>query len=60
MTKPLIEISGLFKVFGPKPLSVMDRVKKGEHKDAILADTGRAYSYPLQCQLSWLVSTKPS
>ena len=40
MTKPLIEISGLFKVFGPKPLSVMDRVKKGEHKDAILADTG--------------------
>ncbi|MEZ8724321.1 glycine betaine/L-proline ABC transporter ATP-binding protein [Vibrio pomeroyi] len=40
MTKPLIEISGLFKVFGPKPQSVMNRVKNGEHKDEILADTG--------------------
>ncbi len=39
MTKPLTEISGLFKVFGPKLLSVMDRVKNGEYKDAILADT---------------------
>ena len=40
MTKPLIEISGLYKVFGPKPMSVMNRVKNGEHKDDILADTG--------------------
>ncbi|MEZ8436176.1 glycine betaine/L-proline ABC transporter ATP-binding protein [Vibrio splendidus] len=40
MTKPLIEISGLYKVFGPKPMSVMNRVQDGEHKDQILADTG--------------------
>ncbi|MEZ8194207.1 MULTISPECIES: quaternary amine ABC transporter ATP-binding protein [Vibrio] len=40
MTKPLIEISGLSKVFGPKPLSVMNRIKHGESKDTILADTG--------------------
>ncbi|WP_122055364.1 glycine betaine/L-proline ABC transporter ATP-binding protein [Vibrio sp. Evd11] len=40
MTKPLIEISGLYKVFGPKPMSVMNRVTNGEHKDDILADTG--------------------
>ena len=40
MTKPLIEISGLYKVFGPKPMSVMNRVQNGEHKDQILADTG--------------------
>ncbi|WP_394143700.1 quaternary amine ABC transporter ATP-binding protein [Vibrio atypicus] len=40
MTKPLIEISGLYKVFGRKPKSVMERVKQGESKDQILADTG--------------------
>ena len=40
MTKPLIEISGLYKVFGRKPQSVMDRVKAGESKDKVLADTG--------------------
>lgn len=40
MTKPLIEISGLSKVFGPKPLSVMNRIKNGESKETILADTG--------------------
>lgn len=40
MTKPLIEISGLYKVFGPKPQSVIDRVKQGESKDKVLADTG--------------------
>lgn len=40
MTKPLIEISGLYKVFGRKPQSVMERVKAGESKDKVLADTG--------------------
>ncbi|CAH1541737.1 glycine betaine ABC transporter ATP binding subunit ProV [Vibrio jasicida] len=40
MTKPLIEISGLYKIFGRKPNSVIDRVKQGQSKDKILADTG--------------------
>ena len=40
MTKPLIEISGLYKVFGQKPNSVMDQVKSGVSKDEILAKTG--------------------
>lgn len=40
MTKPLIEISGLFKIFGPKPKTVIERVKQGQSKDQILADTG--------------------
>lgn len=40
MTKPLIEISGLYKVFGAKPGSVMDRVKQGDSKDQVLAETG--------------------
>ncbi|MGD8110031.1 quaternary amine ABC transporter ATP-binding protein [Vibrio sp. TRT 17S01] len=40
MTKPLIEISGLYKVFGAKPKSVMSRVKEGQSKDAVLAETG--------------------
>jgi glycine betaine/proline transport system ATP-binding protein len=40
MTKPLIEISGLYKVFGEKPQKVMPRVKQGESKDKVLAETG--------------------
>ncbi|MGR5547930.1 quaternary amine ABC transporter ATP-binding protein [Vibrio sp. DNB22_12_1] len=40
MTKPLIEISGLYKIFGPKPNSVVERVKSGQSKDQILAETG--------------------
>ncbi|WP_085319591.1 quaternary amine ABC transporter ATP-binding protein [Vibrio harveyi] len=40
MTKPLIEISGLYKIFGPKPKTVIKRVKQGQSKDQILADTG--------------------
>lgn len=40
MTKPLIEISGLYKVFGPKAQSVMERVKRGDSKDQVLAETG--------------------
>ncbi|MER2496665.1 glycine betaine/L-proline ABC transporter ATP-binding protein [Vibrio neptunius] len=40
MTEPLIEISGLYKVFGRKPESVMARVKAGESKDQVLAETG--------------------
>ncbi|MDK9735874.1 glycine betaine/L-proline ABC transporter ATP-binding protein [Vibrio sp. D404a] len=40
MTKPLIEISGLYKVFGPKPKSVIERIHNGQDKDQILAETG--------------------
>ncbi|MBM7037024.1 quaternary amine ABC transporter ATP-binding protein [Vibrio ulleungensis] len=40
MTKPLIEISDLYKIFGPKPQSVVDRVKSGQSKEQILAETG--------------------
>ncbi|MFM2587849.1 glycine betaine/L-proline ABC transporter ATP-binding protein [Vibrio sp. TBV020] len=40
MTKPLIEISGLYKVFGNKPQSVMSRVKQGDSKEQVLAETG--------------------
>ncbi|BFN34624.1 glycine betaine/L-proline ABC transporter ATP-binding protein [Vibrio harveyi] len=40
MTKPLIEISGLYKIFGPQPKTVIERVKQGQSKDQILADTG--------------------
>ncbi|WP_343291435.1 glycine betaine/L-proline ABC transporter ATP-binding protein [Vibrio harveyi] len=40
MTKPLIEISGLYKIFGPKPKTVIERVKQGQSKNQILADTG--------------------
>ncbi|MCG9781793.1 glycine betaine/L-proline ABC transporter ATP-binding protein [Vibrio brasiliensis] len=40
MTKPLIEISGLYKVFGPKPKSVIERIKQGDSKDQVLAETG--------------------
>ncbi len=32
MTKPLIEISGLYKIFGPKPKTVIERVKQGRAK----------------------------
>jgi glycine betaine/proline transport system ATP-binding protein len=38
--KPLIEISGLYKVFGPKPKSVIERIHNGQNKDQIFADTG--------------------
>ncbi|MGR5120563.1 quaternary amine ABC transporter ATP-binding protein [Vibrio astriarenae] len=40
MTKPLIKISGLYKVFGPKPASVLPLVKQGLSKDDVLAQTG--------------------
>ncbi|ORT50997.1 ABC transporter ATPase [Vibrio sp. qd031] len=40
MTKPLIEISDLYKIFGPKPQSVVERVKSGQSKEQILAETG--------------------
>ncbi|EDP59640.1 glycine betaine/L-proline ABC transporter ATP-binding protein [Vibrio sp. AND4] len=40
MTETLIEISGLYKIFGPKPKTVIERVKQGQSKDQILADTG--------------------
>ncbi|MDG2881494.1 betaine/proline/choline family ABC transporter ATP-binding protein, partial [Vibrio parahaemolyticus] len=37
---PLIEISGLYKIFGPKPNSVIERVKLGHSKEQVLAETG--------------------
>ena len=40
MTKPLIEISGLYKIFGEDPASVMPLVRQGLSKDEILAKTG--------------------
>ncbi|MCG9231523.1 glycine betaine/L-proline ABC transporter ATP-binding protein [Vibrio diabolicus] len=39
MTSPLIEISGLYKIFGPKPDSVIERVKLGHSKEHVLAET---------------------
>ncbi|WED23419.1 glycine betaine/L-proline ABC transporter ATP-binding protein [Vibrio sp. JC009] len=40
MTKPLIKISGLYKIFGPKPKSILPMVKEGQSKDEVLAKTG--------------------
>ncbi|MBA5761134.1 glycine betaine/L-proline ABC transporter ATP-binding protein [Vibrio sp. 404] len=40
MTKPLIEITGLYKVFGRAPRTVMEQVKRGDSKDKVLAETG--------------------
>jgi glycine betaine/proline transport system ATP-binding protein len=40
MTKPLIEISGLYKVFGSNPTSIIPRIAQGESKEDILAKTG--------------------
>ncbi|PJC85417.1 glycine betaine/L-proline ABC transporter ATP-binding protein [Vibrio sp. HA2012] len=40
MTKPLIEVSGLYKVFGTHPEKVMPLVKQGLSKDEILNQTG--------------------
>ncbi|GAB1621743.1 MULTISPECIES: quaternary amine ABC transporter ATP-binding protein [Agarivorans] len=40
MTEPLVKIQGLYKLFGENPKQVMPRVKAGESKDKILADTG--------------------
>lgn len=40
MTKTLIKISGLYKVFGPKPETILPMVKEGASKDEVLAKTG--------------------
>lgn len=40
MTEPLIKIEGLYKLFGNNSKQVMSRVKAGESKDKILAETG--------------------
>ncbi|WP_162048529.1 quaternary amine ABC transporter ATP-binding protein [Vibrio taketomensis] len=40
MTKPLIEITGLYKVFGRAPHTVMEQVKRGDTKEQVLANTG--------------------
>ncbi len=38
--QPLIQIKGLYKLFGDNPESVMPQVHNGKSKDQILADTG--------------------
>ncbi|MEH6470851.1 MAG: glycine betaine/L-proline ABC transporter ATP-binding protein [Halopseudomonas sp.] len=38
--QPLIQIEGLYKVFGDKPSTVMPLVHEGRSKDDILAETG--------------------
>ena len=40
MSGPLIRIDGLFKVFGPRPETVMDQVRAGAAKAEILAESG--------------------
>ncbi len=40
MPEPLIQIQGLYKVFGKQPKSIMPLVHAGHSKDKILADTG--------------------
>ena len=40
MPDPLIRIENLYKVFGTAPQTVMDRVREGQPKDDILAETG--------------------
>jgi len=41
-SKPLIQVNGLYKVFGNDPASVMADVRSGMSKDDILAKTGHA------------------
>ncbi|SIS91648.1 quaternary amine ABC transporter ATP-binding protein [Neptunomonas antarctica] len=40
MPEPLIQIEGLYKLFGKNPKSVMSMVHEGRSKDDILAETG--------------------
>jgi glycine betaine/proline transport system ATP-binding protein len=40
MPKPLIQIEGLYKIFGKRPKDVMPMVLAGKSKDEILAETG--------------------
>ncbi len=40
MTKTFIQVSGLYKVFGENPKSVLPLVKEGMSKDEILEETG--------------------
>ncbi|WP_058119480.1 quaternary amine ABC transporter ATP-binding protein [Photobacterium kishitanii] len=37
---PLIQVKNLYKIFGPKDKQVLTKVKAGESKDALLAETG--------------------
>lgn len=39
---PLIQVSGLYKIFGPDAKRVLERVVQGGGKDEILAETGHA------------------
>ncbi len=40
-TTPLIQIKGLYKIFGNTPEKVLPDVKAGKSKDDVLAETGR-------------------
>lgn len=40
MTKPLIKVTNLYKIFGPKPDTVLPMVKDGLSKDEVLNQTG--------------------
>ena len=40
MPKPLIQIEGLYKIFGKRPNDIMPMVLAGKSKDEILAETG--------------------
>ncbi|MFT5718408.1 MAG: glycine betaine/proline transport system ATP-binding protein [Oleiphilaceae bacterium] len=40
MPKPLIQIEGLYKIFGKRPKDIMPMVLAGKSKDEILAETG--------------------
>ncbi len=40
MTEAVIKVEGLYKVFGKNPQQAMSRIKAGESKDMILAETG--------------------
>ncbi|MGL6313830.1 quaternary amine ABC transporter ATP-binding protein [Vibrio sp. WXL103] len=39
MTKPLIKITGLYKIFGPTPQKILPLVKTGKTKDQVLEET---------------------
>lgn len=40
MPDPLLQVDGLYKVFGPDPMSVMPMLRDGKPKDDILSETG--------------------
>jgi glycine betaine/proline transport system ATP-binding protein len=39
-TTPLIEINGLYKIFGPQEQSILPMLETGKNKQDVLAETG--------------------